>query len=80
MADKLIDAGIRVEVDERNEKVGYKIRAAQLEKVPYMLVVGEREMNSETVSVRDRSKGDLGAIGVSEFLDRITQEIADKSM
>ena len=79
VADKLIDAGLRVEVDERNEKVGYKIRAAQLEKVPYMLVVGEREMNSKPFPW-DRSKGDLGAIGVSEFLDRITQEIADKSM
>ena len=59
---------MRVETDERNEKVGYKIRGAQLEKVPYMIVVGDKEAESGTVSVRDRSEGDLGSMDLEAFL------------
>ena len=58
---RLADSGLRVELDERQEKIGYKIREAQLQKVPYMLVVGDREAAEGTVSVRSRTGGDLGA-------------------
>ncbi|PWL72993.1 MAG: threonine--tRNA ligase [Clostridiales bacterium] len=68
VAAKLFDAGVRVETDERNEKVGYKIREAQLEKVPLMLVVGDKEAGEGTVSVRDRDAGDLGAMSLEAFL------------
>ncbi|MGB9920226.1 MAG: threonine--tRNA ligase [Moorellales bacterium] len=72
---RLAQAGVRAELDHRNEKVGYKIREAQLEKVPYMLVVGDREVASGTVSVRRRDAGDQGAMGLDEFLKAITAEI-----
>ena len=75
---KLEEAGIRVELDDRNEKIGYKIRAAQTEKVPYMLVLGDKEMEEGTVAVRKRGEGDQGAIAVDELIARIKQEIADK--
>ncbi|MGI5896229.1 MAG: threonine--tRNA ligase [Oscillospiraceae bacterium] len=68
VAAKLFDAGVRVETDERNEKVGYKIREAQLEKVPLMLVVGDKEAGEGTVSVRDRDAGDLGSMSLDAFL------------
>jgi threonyl-tRNA synthetase len=74
----LEDAGIRVEVDARNEKLGYKIREAQLEKVPYMLVLGENEKNSNTASVRKRGEGDLGPNNVHEIAERILGEIRSK--
>ncbi len=70
--------GIRVEVDDRNEKTGYKIREAQLKKIPYMLIVGEKEIETNTVSVRSRSKGDIGAIDIKEFIAKIKQEIEEK--
>lgn len=73
--DKLFDMGIRVELDDRAEKIGYKIREAQLEKVPYMLVVGEKEAESASVSLRSRDEGDLGAVSVDEFVARIMEEI-----
>ncbi len=76
--EKLQRAGVRVESDLRNEKLGYKIREAQLEKVPYMLVIGENESLNGTVSVRRRGEGDLGAQSVNEFIARITGEIASK--
>jgi threonyl-tRNA synthetase len=60
-AAKLREQGVRVEVDDRNEKLGYKIRAAQVQKVPYMLVVGDKEVAAGTVSLRHRQAGDLGA-------------------
>ncbi|MBB6669676.1 threonine--tRNA ligase [Cohnella nanjingensis] len=78
LADKLQEAGVRVEADLRNEKLGYKIREAQLEKVPYMLVVGENEAANGTVSVRRRGEGDLGAVPAQEFIARVTEEIAKK--
>lgn len=77
-ASLLRENGIRVEVDDRNEKIGYKIREAQLEKVPYMLIIGEKERETDTVSVRSRKDGDLGALSKSEFLEKISLEIKDK--
>ncbi|HIU79247.1 MAG TPA: threonine--tRNA ligase [Candidatus Avilachnospira avicola] len=79
VAAKLDSEGIRVEVDKRSEKLGWKIREAQKEKVPYMLVVGEKDMNDKTVSVRSRKQGDEGAVALSEFMDRVKKEIADKA-
>jgi threonyl-tRNA synthetase len=76
--DRLAAAGIRVELDARQEKIGYKIREAQLQKVPYMLVIGDREAADGTVSVRSRSGGDLGARGVDEFLAQARGEIDAK--
>ncbi|RKP53978.1 threonine--tRNA ligase [Cohnella endophytica] len=76
--EKLQRAGVRVESDLRNEKLGYKIREAQLEKVPYMLVIGENESLNGTVSVRRRGEGDLGAQSVEQFVERITGEITSK--
>ncbi len=73
--EKLEAAGIRTEVDARNEKIGYKIRQAQLEKVPYMLVVGEKEAEEGKVAVRTRGGVDLGAVTVDEFLTRALEEI-----
>jgi len=77
-ASELRANGILVEVDERNEKIGYKIREAQLEKVPYMLIVGEKEKETETVSVRSRREGDLGQLTKAEFIEKISREIKDK--
>ena len=79
VAKKLQEAGLRAEIDTRNEKIGYKIREAQLQKIPYMLVVGEKEQQSGTVSVRGRKVGDLGSMTAEEFLARATEEIAAKS-
>ncbi|HCI64086.1 MAG TPA: threonine--tRNA ligase [Clostridiales bacterium] len=79
IAAKLDEAGIRVEDDLRNEKLGYKIREAQMQKVPYMLVVGDRDMENGTVSVRTRKGEDLGAMTVEAFLDKCLAEIAAKS-
>ena len=69
---------IRVEVDDRNEKIGYKIREAQLEKVPYMLVIGDREVEEGTVAVRKRGKGDLGSQRLDAFISMLREEIAAK--
>jgi len=74
----LEQAGIRVEVDIRNEKLGYKIREAQLEKAPYMLVLGENEKNSGSVSVRKRGEGDLGSKSIQEIIEQINKEIVSK--
>ena len=78
VAEQLQEAGIRVESDLRNEKLGYKIREAQLEKAPYMLVVGENEMQSGSVSVRKRGEGDIGAKPVSELIQYLQEQIASK--
>ncbi|HEY0828694.1 MAG TPA: threonine--tRNA ligase [Bacilli bacterium] len=72
---QMLARGIRVELDERNEKIGYKIREAQLAKVLYMLVIGDNEMNAGTLSVRNRLKGDQGAQSIDSFIDMITEEI-----
>lgn len=76
---KLKRAGIRVEVDDRNEKIGKKIRDTELYKVPYMLVVGEKEMTESQVSVRRQGKGDAGVKGVDEFMQEILREIEEKA-
>jgi len=77
--DTLAAAGLRVELDDRQEKIGYKIREAQLQKVPYMLVTGDREAAEGTVSVRSRSAGDLGARSIDAFVAAAHDEIATKS-
>jgi threonyl-tRNA synthetase len=76
----LDEKGIRVEVDLRNEKIGYKIREAQMQKVPYMLVIGDKEMENRTVAVRSRKDGDLGSIPIEEFAGKILEEIKTKAM
>jgi threonyl-tRNA synthetase len=76
---QLRDAGLRAELDERQEKIGYKIRSAQLQKIPYMLVVGDREASEGTVSVRTRAGGDQGASSVGDFIARADEEIRRKS-
>ena len=78
LADRLEDAGIRVTVDARNEKIGYKIRAAQLEKIPFMLVIGEKEMNEGSVAVRSRKTGDMGTMPVDDFIAFAVKQVADK--
>jgi threonyl-tRNA synthetase len=78
VADRLQTAGIRVEADLRNEKMGYKIREAQLEKIPYMLIVGQQEAENGSVSVRRRGEGDLGAQPVEDFIARALGEIASR--
>ena len=75
---KLKKADIRVEIDDRNEKIGKKIRDTEVMKVPYMLVVGEKEMNEEKVSVRKHGQGDLGAKALDEFLKEIKLEVDDR--
>ncbi len=78
VAAEFEDAGIRVELDERNEKIGKKIRDAQIEKVPYMVVVGDRDIEAGTVSPRHRSEGDLGAMSASDLKAKILEEIATR--
>lgn len=78
IAQKLKKAGVRAEVDYRNEKIGYKIREAQIQKIPYMLVVGKKEVESQTVSVRDRKEGDVGIKTIDEILAQIVEEIQNK--
>lgn len=73
-------AGFRVEVDSRSEKIGYKIREAQLEKVPYMLIAGDKDITAGTVSVRHRKDGDLGAMQLSEFIALAKEEVATKEI
>lgn len=75
IAAELEKAGMRIETDERNEKVGYKIREAQLEKVPYMVIVGDKEAESKTVSIRDRSEGDLGSMSLDAFLKKYHESL-----
>ena len=75
VAKKLTSAGIRVETDTRNEKIGYKIREAQLEKVPYMLVIGDKECENGTVAVRSRKNGDMGTESLDTFIADVRKEI-----
>ena len=78
LAERLEDEGIRVTVDARNEKIGYKIRAAQLEKIPFMLVIGEKEMTEGSVAVRSRKTGDMGAMSADDFISFAKKQVADK--
>ena len=74
----LFDAGIRVEMDDRAEKIGFKIREAQLQKVPYMLVVGEKEAAENQVAVRSRDKGEMGSMNLNEFVSMVVKEDAER--
>ena len=76
VVERLTQAGLRCEADLRSDKIGYKIREAQMEKVPYMLVVGQKEADSGSVAVRRRDEGDLGAMPLDAFLDKVAQELA----
>ncbi len=75
LAAEMKEAGIRVDVDARSEKMGYKIREGQLQKIPYMLVVGDKEVESRTVSVRKRGEGDLGSRPSTDFINELVREI-----
>ncbi len=75
LQDELKQEGIRVELDERNETIGYKIREAQLQKIPYMLIIGEKEIEENAVGVRKRAEGDIGQMKVPEFISAIKEEI-----
>ena len=75
---ELKNKGFRVEVDDRSEKIGYKIRSAQLEKIPYMLIVGEKEQGEKAVSVRCRKEGDKGMMPLGEFIDILSDEVEKK--
>lgn len=79
VADALSASNVRVEIEEGNDTLGYKIRKAQVEKVPYTLVVGDKEMNGHTVSVRSRKNGDEGSLPVAVFVSNLIREIRDRS-
>ncbi|MBC8558463.1 threonine--tRNA ligase [Fumia xinanensis] len=78
VADKLTAAGFRLELDDRNEKIGYKIREAQLEKVPFMLILGDKEVESGGVAVRSRSEGDLGTMSLDDLIVKLSQMVKDR--
>jgi threonyl-tRNA synthetase len=78
--NKLEERGIRCEIDDRSEKIGFKIRSAQMEKIPYMLVAGDKDIENGTVSVRSRKEGEQGAMSVDEFADMIEKEIKSKAL
>jgi threonyl-tRNA synthetase len=80
IADKMEAQGLRVTVDARNEKIGYKIRQAQLEKAPFMLVIGEKEMTEGTVAVRSRKNGDMGAMAADEFIAYAKKIVDEKNL
>jgi threonyl-tRNA synthetase len=79
VTSKLKAAGLRAQLDDSDERLGYKIRRAELEKVPYALVIGGREAEEGTVGVRKRQEGDLGAMSVEEFAARLQREVAERS-
>ncbi len=79
VTQQLKDAGLRCELDTRNEKIGYKIREAQMQKIPYMLIIGDREAEAGLVSVRSRKDGDLGTMLVADFLGKALTEVATKA-
>jgi threonyl-tRNA synthetase len=78
--DQFKSAGVRVELDDRNEKIGYKIRDCELKKIPFMLIVGEKEKTGNTISVRQHRKGDLGAMERAVFLAKVLDVIQRKSL
>lgn len=80
LRDQLAAEGIRVELDDRSEKVGYKIREAQVQKVPYMLVMGDREIEENKVNVRNRDQGEMGAVAIDELLAQLKEEINSKAL
>ena len=72
---ELTDLGYRVELDDRNEKIGYKIREAQMNKIPYMLVIGDKEIENNEVGVRSRKDGDIGAMSLNDFENKLKDEV-----
>ena len=80
IAKKLEAAGLRVETDLRNEKIGFKIREAQMQKIPYMLIVGDKEVENGVVAVRSRKGGDLGTMTLDAFIEKIAKEVREKSI
>jgi len=78
LASTLLNESIRYELDDRSEKIGYKIREAQLQKVPYMLIIGDKEVEANAVGVRSRKDGDIGQMSVDSFLDLLSEEIKAK--
>lgn len=78
IAQTLRQAGLRVELDARSEKIGAKIRQAQLRKVPYMVILGDREAETGNLAVRTRSDGDIGTFSVGDFIARVTQEVQQR--
>jgi threonyl-tRNA synthetase len=78
--DKLLAAGVRAELDDRSEKVNFKIREAQLQKIPYMLVIGDREAQAGQVSVRNRKHGDQGVKALDEFMSGLKELIDTKAV
>jgi threonyl-tRNA synthetase len=80
VAQWLRNAGLRAEADTRQEKIGYKIREAQVRKIPYTLVVGEKERSARSVSVRRYGQGDLGQMSLEEFTNRLKDEVASKAL
>ncbi len=79
VVEELKEAGVRVELDDRSESVGKKIREAEMEKVPYMLIVGEKEVEAKSVAVRARNQKDLGVMKLDKFIGKISDEIQSRS-
>ena len=75
VAEDLHAAGFRVELDDRQEKIGYKIREAQLQKIPYMIILGDKEVEANAVGVRSRKAGDIGQMGIDEFISKVKEEV-----
>ena len=75
--DELNNSGVRAEIDTRAEKIGYKIREAQMKKIPYMLVVGEKEVNNGEISVRKQGEGDKGSVKISTFAENFLHEMEE---
>ncbi|MFY9424389.1 MAG: threonine--tRNA ligase, partial [Bacillota bacterium] len=80
VAEQLRDIGVRCELDDRNEKLGYRIREARLQKVPYMLVVGDSEVSSQSVSVRARGQANAETVSLDSFIERIKREISERKL
>ena len=76
MLDK---AGLRAETDLRNEKIGFKIREAQMQKIPYMLIIGDKEAENGTVAVRSRKGGDLGTMQLDDFMNKVVEEVRTRA-
>lgn len=76
---QLQDAGLRVEVDDRSEKIGYKIREAQMDRIPYMLVAGDKEMEANAIAVRSRKDGDIGVMAIDEFIAKLSEEVRTRA-
>ena len=79
VSDRMRDAGLRAEADDRTESVGRKIRDAELRRIPYMLVVGDREQESESLSLREHRQGDTGSVDTADFIERLRAEVKSRA-